>query len=278
MAIKAIALDIDGTLLSDKRVITPRTREALLAAQETGIKLILASGRPAQGLKALGAQLELPSHAGMYSAFGGAHVEDAATGECLFDQPIPEVELRRLLEHLKQFDVIAWLNEGRDFYVRDAYRCMIKNEKGETFNVVKYERDSCDLLIREVDDLLERAHVPQCKVLTAGDPEYLAAHYQAMAEPFKDSLASSFTAPYYYEFMAPGVDKAHGLECALGHLGISADEVVAFGDSNNDASMLKWAGIGVAMGNAVDETKAASDMVTLDNNHDGIAEALRQLL
>lgn len=278
MAIKAIALDIDGTLTNDEKRITPRTREALLAAQETGIKLILASGRPAQGLKALGAELELPTHGGIYAAFGGASVESAETGECYFSQAIPSGELRRLIEHLKSFDLVMWFNEGRNLYLTDAFAGMIHDGNGELFNVIKYERDACDLRIVEIDDLLERADNPQCKLLTAADPDYLQAHYEEMSAPFKDTLAASFTAPFYYEFMAPGVDKAHALECALGHLGISASEVVAFGDSNNDASMLAWAGTGVAMGNAVDETKAAANMVTLDNNHDGIAEALTRLL
>lgn len=278
MAIKAIAMDIDGTLTNDQKVITPRTKEALLAAQEQGIKLILASGRPAQGLKALGAELQLETHHGLYVAFGGAHVEDAQTGECYFDQPLPKDELKKLIEHLRQFDVIAWLNEGRDLFVTDAYHCMIGDGKGGTMNIVKYERDACDLRIREIDDLMERADNPQNKLLTAGDPEYLVEHYEEMGAPFKETLAASFTAPWYYEFMPLGVDKAQALEGALGKLGIDASEVVAFGDGQNDASMLAWAGTGVAMENAVDETKAAANTVTASNNDDGIAEALEKLL
>ncbi len=77
---------------------------------------------------------------------------------------------------------------------------------------------------------------------------------------------------------APGIDKARALEGALSKIGIEATDAVAFGDGQNDCSMLKWAGIGVAMANAVDETKAAAQMVTLSNNEDGIAEALDKLL
>lgn len=278
MAIKAIALDIDGTLTNDEKVITPRTRDALLAAQKAGVKVVLASGRPTQGLKALGAQLKLAEYHGLYTAFGGAYVEDAATQECYFNQAIPEAELRALIEHIKQFDVIAWLNEGRSLFVTDVYHCMISDGAGGTMNIVKYERDACDLRIVEVDDLMERAGNPQNKLLCAGDPEYLAEHYHEISAPFEETLSASFTAPWYYEFMPRGVDKAQALETALAKLGIDASEVVAFGDAQNDVSMLTWAGTGVAMGNATPETKAAADMVTLDNNHDGIAEALAKLL
>ena len=85
MAIKAIAMDIDGTLTNDQKVISPRTREKLLAAQESGIKLILASGRPAWGLHALaqGAR-QLQNHDGLLVAFNGAHVVDAQTDEVAF--------------------------------------------------------------------------------------------------------------------------------------------------------------------------------------------------
>lgn len=87
-----------------------------------------------------------------------------------------------------------------------------------------------------------------------------------------------FTADFYYEFMAPGIDKGRALAGALPMLGIDASEVVAFGDGQNDVSMIEWAGVGVAMANAVDEAKAASNMVTASNNDDGIALALEKIL
>ena len=87
-----------------------------------------------------------------------------------------------------------------------------------------------------------------------------------------------FTADWYFEFTAPGIDKARALRGALPKLGIDASEVVSFGDGQNDKSMIEWAGIGVAMGNAIDEVKAVAQMVTANNNEDGIAVALDQLL
>ena len=81
MAIKAIALDIDGTLTNDEKVVTARTREALLAAQRSGVRLILSSGRPIQGLRSLAAELDLPANGGLLVAFNGAHVVDARTDE-----------------------------------------------------------------------------------------------------------------------------------------------------------------------------------------------------
>ena len=111
-----------------------------------------------------------------------------------------------------------------------------------------------------------------------GDPTYLQAHYEEMYAPFTQTLSGMFTADWYFEYTAPGIDKARALEGALPKLGIDASEVVSFGDGQNDKSMIEWAGTGVAMGNAVDEVKAVAQMVTANNNEDGIAVALDKLL
>ncbi len=277
MAIKAIALDIDGTLTNDEKVVTPCTKEALFAAQRAGIRLILASGRPVQGLRALARELELDRYHGLLVAYNGAHVVDAESDEVLFDQPMEPAVMRELLDHLRSFDVIPWVTEGEYLYVEDAYRCMISH-RGRERNIVKYERDACDLKIREVHDLAEVLDRPQDKILTAATDTYLAAHADEMYAPFRDRLSGMFTADFYFEFMAPGINKAHALAGALPKLGIDAAEVVAFGDGQNDAAMIAWAGTGVAMANAIDETKAVADMVTASNNEDGVAVALEQLL
>lgn len=277
MAIKAIALDIDGTLTNDQKVVTPRTKEALFAAQRAGIRVILASGRPVQGLRALARELELDRYHGLLVAYNGAQVVDAESDEVLFDQPMEPAIMRELLDHLRSFDVIPWVTEGEYLYVEDAYRCMISH-RGCERNIVKYERDACDLKIREVHDLAEVLDRPQDKILTAATDTYLAAHADEMYAPFRDRLSGMFTADFYFEFMAPGINKAHALAGALPKLGIDAAEVVAFGDGQNDAAMIAWAGTGVAMANAIDETKAVADMVTASNNEDGVAVALEQLL
>lgn len=277
MSIKAIALDIDGTLTNDAKVVTPRTKEALLAAQRSGIRLILSSGRPVQGLRAIAAELELQDNGGLLVAFNGARVIDAQTDEVLFDQPMEERALRALVGHMRDFDVIPWITEGKYLYVEHGCRHTI-TYRDAPFDIVDYERRMCDLELVEVDDLLEVCSRPQDKLLCASEPEYLQAHWRAMHEPFTDTLSGMFTADFYFEFMAPGINKGNALAGSLPKIGIDASEVIAFGDAQNDISMLEWAGIGVAMGNATDAAKAAADEVTASNNEDGIALALDKFL
>ena len=277
MDIRALAFDIDGTLTTDEKVISPRTREAVMRAQEQGITVILASGRPAHGLKALAHELELDRHHGLLASFNGGCVVDAATDEVIFEQPMSAEDVHAVLEHMKNFDVIPMVTHGRELLVNDVYHCMIEH-KGQPKNIIQYEARACDLLLREVEDLASYITTPENKILTAGTDAYLQEHWAQMAEPFKDRLSCVFTADFYFEYTAQGIDKGASLARALPRLGIDGSQLVAFGDGQNDLTMLQFAGCGVAMGNAVDEVKATADMVVADNNHDGIADALTELL
>lgn len=277
MTIKAIALDIDGTLTNDQKVITPRTKEVLFEAERAGITVILASGRPIHGLQKLAHELELDRYHGLLVAYNGSQVRDAASGELLFDQAMSVEDAQAVLTHMKLFDVICMLVDGDRLYVEDAYDCTICH-RGKPLNIIKHERDMCDLRIHEVRDLASWCTTPQNKILTAGTDTYMAEHYQEMSAPFKDRLSCMFTADFYFEYTARGLDKSFALAGALPRRGIEMSELVAFGDGQNDAAMLRAAGIGVAMGNAIDETKAAADMVTATNNEDGVAVALEKLL
>ena len=108
---------------------------------------------------------------------------------------MPADELHRLIDHLRNFDVIPMISLGRDLHVEDSYHCMITLPDGLQKNIVKYERDACDLKIREVESLHEVVDTyPVDKLLTAGDPTYLQAHYEEMYAPFTQTLSGMFTA------------------------------------------------------------------------------------
>ena len=99
-----------------------------------------------------------------------------------------------------------------------------------------------------------------------------------MMEPFKDTLSCMFTADFYFEFTANGIDKAKALDTVLIPRGYKREEMIAFGDGHNDASMVKYAGIGVAMANAKLAVKEQADFITLSNEEDGVAHVIEQFL
>ena len=273
MGIKAIVMDVDGTLTNDKKEITPKTREALLKAQEQGILLILASGRPTTGLVEMGKVLEMDKNNGLFISYNGSKVINFQTGEELFNEPLKLEDAKAVLEHMKKFEIKPMIDKGDYMYVNDVYNCMIRF-RGEPFNVIKYESRGGNYKLCEIDDLAAFVDYPLNKILTAGEPEYLQEHYIEMMEPFKDKLNCMFTGPFYFEFTAKDIDKAKALDTVLKPLDITADEVIAFGDGHNDISIIKYAGTGVAMENAVADLKEAADEITLSNEQDGIAESL----
>lgn len=277
MAIKAILLDIDGTLTDNKKEITPETKKALLRAQDQGIRLVIASGRPSRGIFKYGDQLDMRTNHGLFVCYNGARVVDCSTGDVYVDVTIPPETAKEVLAHMKKFDVRSVITHGSHMVVEDVYNCMIHDGDRE-FNVIEYESRMNGYRLMETEDLEAYTDFPVNKILTAADSDYLRTHYQEMAKPFEGRLSMMFTANFYYEFTALGINKGNALEIAMPKIGIQPEECIAFGDAENDISMLKYAGIGVAMGNAQDDVKTIADDITDDNNHDGIAKALEKYL
>ena len=276
MAIKVIIMDVDGTLTNNKKVITPKTKEALLKAEELGVRLILASGRPTSGLMDISRELKMDEYHGLLVSYNGSKVIDCETNEVLFNQTMSIEEGKAVLEHMKKFDRVRPMIDKDDYmYVTNVYDNYI-NWNGKPFNVIEYESRGGKFKLCEVDDLAEFLDYPINKILTTSDPEYLQEHYQEMMAPFKESLSCMFTGPFYFEFTAQGIDKAKALDTVLKPMGYKQEEMIAFGDGQNDSSIIKYAGIGVAMENAVDSLKEMADEITLSNEEDGIAVSLQK--
>ncbi|RKC02964.1 Sugar phosphatase YidA [Listeria monocytogenes] len=199
MTTQAIILDIDGTLLNDDKKISPETKKALITAQENGVKLILASGRPTTGMHVYAEQLEMEKHHGLLVSYNGAKVVDCATSEELFNQALTVEEGKAVLEHMKQFEVKVMIDKEDYMYTNDVYDCYVPY-RGEVINIVQYESRGGNFKLCEKDDLAAFLDYRLNKILTAGDPAYMQENYQAMMAPFKDTLNCVFTADFYFEF------------------------------------------------------------------------------
>lgn len=273
MAIKVIIMDIDGTLVNDEKVITPLTKETLLKAQDKGVRLVLASGRPTSGLLKLAEELDMENHHGLFVCFNGSKVVDCQSHETLYNHVISVEDSKAILEHLKNFKARPMFDKDEYMYVNDVFDNTI-TYKGKSFNVMQYESRGNNYILCEKRDLAAFVDFEINKILTFGDPDYLQAHYKEMMEPFKDRLNCMFTSDFYFEFTAKGVDKAKALDSVLIPMGYKKEEMMAFGDAQNDKSMVEYVGLGVAMGNASDELKAVANEITDTNNNDGIAKAI----
>ena len=279
MDVKAIVLDIDGTLLNDEKKLTDQTKEALITAQKNGVKVILASGRPTPGMLKYVEELQMDQHDGLIVSYNGAHVLDVRTQKELFSQPLTIENSKNILEHLKQFDVMPMIAKDDYMYVNNVFDGMLNLDFSDgLFNIIEYESRGGNFQLCEKEDLAAFVDFPLHKILVAAQPEYLQANWQKIYAPFEQSVSGVFSAPMYFEFTDQGIDKANALEQTLKPLGIHQEHIISFGDGHNDLSLINYAGMGIAMGNAVDELKNAADKVTLSNNEDGIAKALVELL
>lgn len=277
MNIKAIILDVDGTLTNSKKVITEKTKNALIKAQEKGIILILASGRPTSGLVDFAKELKMYENNGLLVSFNGSKVVDCQSEEVLFNETMTVEQGKEVLEHMKKFKVKPMIDKNEYMFVNDVYDCYI-NHNNESINIIQYESRGGKFKLCEKEDLSSFVDYPLNKILTAGNPDYLKENYIEMMKPFKDTLSCMFTAPFYFEFTAKGIDKAKALDSVLVPKGYKKEEIIAFGDGHNDISMVNYAGFGVAMGNAVEELKNIADEITLSNDEDGIAHTLYKYL
>lgn len=273
MTHRAIVMDIDGTLLNSKKQISDLTREALIAAQNKGVQLILASGRPTAAMTHYAEILEMNQNHGLLVSYNGSRVVDSETGETLYNQPISVKDGKAVLEHLKQFDVIVMIEKNDYMMVNDVFHNQI-SYLGKEMNIIEYEARGGQYKLCEIIDLSDFLDYEINKILIAGDPDYLQANYKEIMRPFDGKLNCMFTAPFYFEFTADGIDKAKALDAVFGPLGIDRDDAIAFGDGHNDMTMLQYCGTGIAMGNAVEDLKAIADEIGLSNDEDGIAKML----
>lgn len=262
---KIIALDIDGTLNNDEKVISPKTREALIKAQKNGAIVVLATGRPAPGLAREAAALDLDKYHGLLLSYNGGKVIDATTNEVLLEQAMELETAKQLLTHLEDFDVTPIVDDGVHIYTNDP-----------TGFQMQYESTNNNLKIAEVENIAEAITFNPVKILIATPNEKLLPIIEHISAPFEEELSFIQSAPFYLEATVKGIDKAASLHTICQKLGIEPHEVIAFGDGQNDRSMLEYAGLGVAMENACAELLEMADEITLSNNHDGIAHTLEK--
>lgn len=267
MGYKLIAMDLDGTLNNDQKIITEKTKAALMAAQKAGIRLALASARPSPGLFKERDILRLQDHKGILMSYNGGRIVDAETGKVLFETSMDLAETKQVLRKLESLPVTPILDDGVQFYVADknGYK-------------VDYECKNNNMVCAEVGNLADFLTFAPIKILMSVQPEELADVQKQIAAFLPESLTVVQTAAFYLEVIPRVINKGQGIRDICKVLQITPAEVISFGDAANDIPMLEAAGMGVAMGNAQDAVKQAADLVTLSNNEDGIAAALEKLL
>lgn len=270
MTYSLLALDLDGTLTNGQKVITPRTRQALQAAQEQGVRLVLASGRPTRGIAPLADELQIGQYGGYVLSYNGGKIIDWGTQQSLHEQTLTLDLVRRLYAYAQRENLPL---------ITYSATSIITDHAGNRY--LDEEARINKMPIERVPDFLaavEALPFLPAKCLMAGDPERIAPLAEEMRQAFAGEMEVFRSAPFFIELPPLGIDKAQSLQRLLAHLHLEADQLMACGDGYNDLSMLRLAGLGVAMGNAEAEVKEIAQYVTLSNEEDGVALAVERFI
>ncbi|MGL5317247.1 MAG: Cof-type HAD-IIB family hydrolase [Bacteroidales bacterium] len=264
---KILVLDLDGTLTNSKKEISERNKKSIFAAQEKGIKVILASGRPTYGIVPLAEELKLADFGGYILSYNGGTIINWETKEIIHEAKISGDVIPHLYNDATKNDVtiLSYLNED-----------IITENKDDKY--VAFEAHLNKMNVKQVESFTKTIAHDTPKCLIVGDENKLKVLEKEMQYKYGHSMSIYRSEPFFLELMPQNIDKAQSLKKLLSHLNMSKEEMIACGDGFNDLSMIEFAGLGVAMQNAQQKVKEVSQYITLSNDEDGVAHVVDKFI
>lgn len=263
---KIVVLDLDGTLTNSKKELSDRNREALIKLQEQEVTVVLASGRPTYGIVPLAQQLKLEQFGGYILSYNGGVIIECATGKEVYSNVLP----MDLIEPLYK----ATIDEELNILSYDNEYIITENASDK---YVQIEAHLNKMEVKEVGDFVKVITKPVAKCLAVGEPEKVIVLERKLKAKFNYAMNIFRSEPFFLELVPRNIDKAYSLGVLLREIKLNKEEMIAFGDGFNDLSMIKFAGLGVAMSNAQDSVKESANDIALSNDEDGVAVYLEGL-
>lgn len=264
---KILILDIDGTLVNSKKEITPLTLEYLKEIQKKGHIVALASGRPYPGMKDYAMQLGLHDMGGYAISFNGGRIISCKDDSVVYEKTIPNRYLKIIYDYAVKKGI------GMVTY------------KGETVltgtpidDYMAYEARLNYMDIKKVDDFVGKVDFDMVKCLLTAEAEYAEICEKELCEMLSPGLNVFRSEPYFIEITMQGVDKAESIDHLLKILDIPRENSICCGDGFNDLTMVKYAGVGVAMENAQQIVKDNADYITSSCDDDGVVEVIKKFI
>jgi Cof subfamily protein (haloacid dehalogenase superfamily) len=264
--IDLIAIDMDGTLLDSNHAISPRVKKAITAVRAQGVRIVLATGRPFSGVEKYLEELGLTGEGDYCITFNGAVIQNAA-------------DTKSVAETTLGYDDFLYCEKiarelGVHFHMLYERSMMTPNADISSHTVRDAYISHTPLLYRSVEQVDPAWRFR--KFMMVDDEAVLD---KAIAN-FPPELLQRYTvvksAADFLEILHPEAGKGRALATLAAYLGVSPERIMAIGDQENDLVMLEFAGVAVAMGNAIDAVKAVADHVTTSNNEDGVAVAIER--
>ncbi len=263
---KLVVLDIDGTLVNSEKKVTQKTKEYITKASEMGVRFIIASGRTPYGILPIAKEIGLEKIGGYVLAFNGGACMNCETMETLYENYIDRSELKGLYEFGVKNDIPFMTYNKDTLYTPN-----------EMTKYIDLERTINHLTVHKTENFLEEATFDFPKVIFTDDGDRLANFVDEAIETFPQFEVSR-SEPFFLEICPKGIHKATGIKNIIEILGVKQEEVIAIGDGFNDITMIKYAGLGVAMENAQQAVKDVADYITLSNDEDGICKVIEEFI
>ncbi len=263
--LQVIATDLDGTLLRSDLSVSPRTKAAIDAAEDAGVLVVIATGRPPRWIPPIIEQL---GDRGLVVCANGASVYDPARHELVQRIDLAPDVVGELVDEIQAAypDAVLGVEQGFDFGVDVA----IEQADFDFRDLIP------DVTVAPIRSFLDRDTTKLIVRLPSSIPPGTAAAVQALVGG--RATVTHSTTEWFLELSHPSVHKAAAVERLIEDHGFGAADVAAFGDMPNDLELVRWAGLGVAVANAHPALKEAADEVTASNDEDGVALVIERLL
>jgi Cof subfamily protein (haloacid dehalogenase superfamily) len=261
--ISLVLADVDGTLVTEEKILTERARNAVSALQEAGIRFAITSGRPPLGMAMLFDALDIETPIAGFN--GGLFVERDLT--ILEEKTVPADVARQAIDLMRAHDLDTWVYSGNDWLITKAIAPHVAREAW----TVKFQP-------KVVADV--REHLQQvAKVVGVSDDLEKVQRCEAEAQAaFGQRATATRSQPYYLDVTNKNANKGAVVEYLSQHVGVPEAEIATIGDQRNDVLMFKRSGFSIAMGNASDEVKAQAMAVTDSYNNEGFAKAMESFI
>lgn len=264
---KLIALDMDGTLLNHQKQISARNKAAIAAARQQGVTVVLASGRPLEGMSAYLEELGMTGEEDYVICYNGTLVQRAADRSVIRSQSLRGRDASHIASLAAEL--------GVNVHAFSPERGLITPAMN---HYTEHESRLNDLPVTLLDFAVLSPEEEILKVMLIDPPELLGPAIARLPAELYQAYTVVQSAPFFLEIMNRESHKGAGVAALAEHLGIERHQVICMGDAGNDSHMIDYAGLGIAMGNATDELKAMADHITASNDEDGVALAIERFV
>lgn len=265
--IKICAIDLDGTLFDKNKVISQANIDAIKKAKEQGCKVVIATGRPFNGVKPVLETLDLLSDSDYVICYNGAVILNCKTHEIIFSTTIDMSALKVL------YSASLELNTNIHAFLADE--TLITPKKNPYTDVESRINQIQD---HEVDFTTLPENAKFIKIMLVDAKETLDAAEANINSEIFNTYSMVRSSDIFLEFLNKETDKGKALTRLAHYLNIDMKDTMAIGDAGNDLNMIIKSGVGVAMANGYEYIKNAADYITLDNEHSGVAHAIQKFI